>query len=906
MHLNKRRKLCAEDTQLIYGSVSAHVSADWSPNAALQDNGSGDNESSCSYLSCAEDLTPRESPVPPIEEAGGDPLMSNNDDHSFVPINGDHPLLSINGDHPLLPINGDHPLLPINGDHPLLSINGDHSLISNATGVETDDSCLDWSECNQTLDESTAGQSVAITPLDTDKRIRDFMDLLDRSRRFSAVIENNLRQRSHEMIQTNGTCVETMRRSGHLMAIDNKQVICSAIDDESSKDGADSEADSVRTFDTSSSTSSTENHHNGIAVDSRQPYLISGTIMRDYQLDGLEWMRLLMANCMNGILADEMGLGKTIQSIAMIAHIVENSTGDAPVGPFLVIAPLTTLHNWKRELVRFAPLIPGFVFHGNDKQRRAMFPEFRRVANVHFGVRQRRRCLPVVITSYDIIRRCVGTMMKYKWAYVVVDEGHKIKNINCQLSKVMRKIKSANRLILTGTPLHNNLAELWALLNYVSPDVFSDWKIFEDLLVTTSSNEHIIQQEMQNKIISSIHQILAPFMLRRTKSEVGLNLPPKKEFLLYAPSTRAQQALYEAAVKLVKEARERKSDAFTVECALIDGRKPRKSTKPINYKQYYKEFEEWLADEENGATQLVANYDTQIRLPKELVAGGQQYVSFGKFNRYNILMQMRKITNHPYLIQWPDNWHNEEIVRLSGKMRALDELLKHLYVGKHRVILFSQMTRMLNIIEEYCHYRKYTYLRFDGSTRLDVRQQYIDEFNKNPNIFLFLVSTRAGGLGINLCGADTAIIYDSDWNPQMDLQAQDRCHRIGQSKPVIVYRLVTAHTIDDKILQTANKKRKLDKMIIQKGQSLRSSSRLSAGDDHNTSTAAERTMTIDELMNILESTDFKAIYNYSAERLESDRLYSDEDLLKMLDREANDDLNQSVIKIGSQYNRSQE
>ncbi|CAG2182028.1 unnamed protein product, partial [Oppiella nova] len=211
-------------------------------------------------------------------------------------------------------------------------------------------------------------------------------------------------------------------------------------------------------------------------------------------------------------------------------------------------------------------------------------------------------------------------MKKHKWMYVVVDEGHKLKNINCQLSRILRQISSKNRVILTGTPLHNTLAELWALLNYVSPDIFNDWKIFEDLLTTNSSNQQIIEQEKQNKIISKIHQILAPFMLRRTKPEVGLDLPPKKEILVYAPSTPSQQILYECAVNLVKSAKEQKSDKFTLECSVIDGRKRRKSTKNIDYKQYYKDFDE-LYDEESY-TSLIAD-ESVIELPKELVGSRQ-------------------------------------------------------------------------------------------------------------------------------------------------------------------------------------------------------------------------------------------------------------------------------------------
>lgn len=169
--------------------------------------------------------------------------------------------------------------------------------------------------------------------------------------------------------------------------------------------------------------------------------------MRDYQLEGLEWMRLLIANNTNGILADEMGLGKTIQAIAIISHIIESNHKDPFVGPFLVIAPLTTLHNWKLEFTRFAPLVPAFVLHGNQKERKLLYPQIAKAANIHFGLpMKRRKCYPVVITSYEVFKRCIGVMKKHKWMYVVVDEGHKLKNINCQLSRYA--------VLITGLAIH--------------------------------------------------------------------------------------------------------------------------------------------------------------------------------------------------------------------------------------------------------------------------------------------------------------------------------------------------------------------------------------------------------------------------------------------------------------------
>ncbi|XP_050016353.1 lymphoid-specific helicase [Alexandromys fortis] len=380
---------------------------------------------------------------------------------------------------------------------------------------------------------------------------------------------------------------------------------------------------------------------NGQPVPFQQPKHFTGGVMRWYQVEGMEWLRMLWENGINGILADEMGLGKTVQCIATIALMIQRGVP----GPFLVCGPLSTLPNWMAEFKRFTP------------------------------------------------EHCY-------WKYLIVDEGHRIKNMKCRLIRELKRFNADNKLLLTGTPLQNNLSELWSLLNFLLPDVFDDLK----------------------------------------------------------------------------------SSSFFLSTFKID----------------------------------------------------------------------------------------EELVTNSGKFLILDRMLPELKKRGHKVLVFSQMTSMLDILMDYCQLRNFTFSRLDGSMSYSEREKNIYSFNMDPDVFLFLVSTRAGGLGINLTAADTVIIYDSDWNPQSDLQAQDRCHRIGQTKPVVVYRLVTANTIDQKIVERAAAKRKLEKLIIHKNHFKGGQSGLSQ---------SKNFLDPKELMELLKSRDYEREVKGSREKV-----ISDEDLELLLDR----------------------
>ncbi|KAI8499617.1 hypothetical protein Bbelb_226680 [Branchiostoma belcheri] len=533
----------------------------------------------------------------------------------------------------------------------------------------------------------------------------------------------------------------------------------------------------------------------GKPVSDRQPELFSGGVLREYQLQGMDWMKVLYENGVNGILADEMGLGKTVQCIALFAELI----GEGMIGPFMIVAPLSTLSNWYSEFRRFSPKVPVLIYHGTQAQRTKLR---RKIFRVHgeLGVH------PIVITSYEITMRDSRFLAVHHWKYIIVDEGHRIKNLNCRLIREIKKIPTANKILLTGTPLQNNLAELWSLLHYLLPEVFDDLGSFEEWFDFTSIDK------------LAYFQVLTPFVLRRLKTDVDLNIPPKKELLVYAPLTSHQQTFYKATMDRTIIAMLKDKDEKPLELS-EKGRPKRRAAKKVDY-QLMMEDEKDDGQSEEGMLEWVEKVAEAYK--REVVEAGPKTAQLN-LNLKNIMMQLRKICNHPYLIEYPldpatqDFLVDERLVESSGKLLLLDKMLPMLQKEGHKVLIFSQMTKMMDVLEDFCLYRQHKYCRLDGTMAYPDRQEQIDTFNRDPEYFVFLLSTRAGGLGINLTAADTVIIYDSDWNPQCDLQAQDRCHRIGQTRPVVVYRLVTANTIDQKIVERAAGKRKLEKMVMHKG-----------------------------------------------------------------------------------------
>ncbi|XP_014487860.1 PREDICTED: lymphoid-specific helicase-like [Dinoponera quadriceps] len=554
--------------------------------------------------------------------------------------------------------------------------------------------------------------------------------------------------------------------------------------------------------------------------------------LRDYQQDGLQWLKVLYENGLNGILADEMGLGKTIQVIALLCHLIEKQQA----GPYLIIAPLSTIPNWMLEFERFAPDIPVVLLYGSKEERSITYPKIKKKYNITSDYKTQ----PVVITTFEMPLKDIKFLQSQTWRYIVIDEGHRIKNYNCLLIKALKTVKSMNRLLLTGTPLQNNLSELWSLLNFLLPEIFDDLAVFEswfdvEQLEQQENTEKILRQEEEKRILSSLREILKPFMLRRLKSEVCLEVPPKKELVVYAPLTQLQHDLYQAVLNRDIQTLRKIKEPELILPTVNGKRLKRRCVLTSKYGSLKKDSEN--ADESgssvdamftdisynnNKCTARDAKIEQNLSIWKQYTnVTERNHDFFINIQFQNRMVMYKKIVNHPYLVHCPLDSAglpkiDEDLVKSSGKLLVLDAMLGKLKAQKHKVLLFSTMVMILNVIEDYLSLRDYKYVRLDGSTDIELRKEYIDTFNNNKDVFLFLISTRAGGVGLNLAAADTVIIYDSDWNPQVDIQAMARCHRIGQTQPVVIYKLCTKGTIDEAIMKRSESKRILEKIVISK------------------------------------------------------------------------------------------
>ncbi|XP_032318214.1 chromodomain-helicase-DNA-binding protein 6 isoform X3 [Camelus ferus] len=473
--------------------------------------------------------------------------------------------------------------------------------------------------------------------------------------------------------------------------------------------------------------------------------------LREYQLEGMNWLLFNWYNRKNCILADEMGLGKTIQSITFLSEIFLRGIH----GPFLIIAPLSTITNWEREFRTWTEM-NAIVYHGSQISRQ-MIQQYEMVyrdaqGNPLSGVFK----FHVVITTFEMILADCPELKKIHWSCVIIDEAHRLKNRNCKLLEGLKLMALEHKVLLTGTPLQNSVEELFSLLNFLEPSQFPSETAFLEEFGDLKTEEQV----------KKLQSILKPMMLRRLKDDVEKNLAPKQETIIEVELTNIQKKYYRAILE--------KNFSFL--------------TKGAN----------------------------QHNMP----------------NLINTMMELRKCCNHPYLINGaeekiledfrkahsPDapDFQLQAMIQAAGKLVLIDKLLPKLIAGGHKVLIFSQMVRCLDILEDYLIQRRYTYERIDGRVRGNLRQAAIDRFCKpDSDRFVFLLCTRAGGLGINLTAADTCIIFDSDWNPQNDLQAQARCHRIGQSKAVKVYRLITRNSYEREMFDKASLKLGLDKAVLQ-------------------------------------------------------------------------------------------
>lgn len=788
-------------------------------------------------------------------------------------------------------------------------------------------------------------------------------------------------------------------------------------------------------------------------IEISQPSMLTAKL-KEYQLKGLNWLVNLYEQGINGILADEMGLGKTIQSISVMAYLAEFHN---IWGPFLVIAPASTLHNWQQEITKFVPDIKVLPYWGNAKDRKIL----RKFWDRKHITYNRESEFHVLVTSYQLVVLDAQYFQKVKWQYMILDEAQAIKSSQSSRWKNLLNFSCRNRLLLTGTPIQNNMQELWALLHFIMPtlfdshDEFSEW-FSKDIESHAQSNTKLNEDQLRR-----LHMILKPFMLRRVKKNVQQELGDKAEKDVFCDLTYRQRALYaslrdrvniidifeKAAVgddtdtttlmNLVMhfrkvcnhpdlferaETRSPFSAATFAECAsfaregwfvdvrystnnLIEYELPRllcspearldvagpgndkagfrgkylshmmniwtpenihKSSREDGTFSFLRFVDTSAGDaselsrlgvferairqrgqpnklsrlkvaygDENGSPESSVSPQSMLNIverndrqalreitaesrmqnlmnvsrssfegqglnllepcavpaasapPITLSCAGQEAQRETQRTVFNSTVRealfgvpsrqaeeqilMKKLDPTPYsyppMLPPPQSlrarYTNIEVPSMrrfvtdSGKLAKLDELLRELKAGGHRVLLYFQMTRMIDLMEEYLTYRNYNYCRLDGSTKLEDRRDTVADFQQNPEIFVFLLSTRAGGLGINLTAADTVIFYDSDWNPTIDSQAMDRAHRLGQTRQVTVYRLITRGTIEERIRKRALQKEEVQRVVITGG--------AAGGVDFNTRARENRTRDIamwladDEEAELLEQKEKEAL-----------------------------------------------
>lgn len=516
-----------------------------------------------------------------------------------------------------------------------------------------------------------------------------------------------------------------------------------------------------------------------------QPSLLNSSLhLSPYQLIGLNWLSVLHKQDVNGILADEMGLGKTIQAIAFLAHLKQ--LGEPT--PHLVVVPSSTLENWMREFTLWCPSFHVLVYHGSQKDRR----------DLKYQIIEGESSFDILITTYNMVSGSGEDRSLFKkvpFHYVIFDEAHMLKNMTSQRYTHLMKVNAKRKVLLTGTPLQNNLVELMSLLTFVMPNMFGKKADQIKLMFSAASKNEEEQSRFERDRIEHAKKLMRPFLLRRLKKDVLQQLPTKHEEVRPCTMTPYQHACYvnlvAALSKEFKESNEAQSSGMVMKLR-------RASNHPLLLRNHYNQ------EKLRTMSQVLLREPTYHDANVDYIFQDMEVMS--DFELHNLCCKFDVL--HEYKLD------DEKIVD-SGKFMELDSLLKEHQEKQNRVLIFSQFTMMLDILEVYLDIRGHKWLRLDGSTSVGDRQDLIDQFNEDDSILVFLLSTRAGGLGINLTSANVVIIHDLDFNPYNDKQAEDRCHRLGQQKDVFIIKLISKGTIDEGILAVAKEKLRLEKDITE-------------------------------------------------------------------------------------------
>ncbi|XP_023642512.1 protein PHOTOPERIOD-INDEPENDENT EARLY FLOWERING 1 isoform X2 [Capsella rubella] len=741
------------------------------------------------------------------------------------------------------------------------------------------------------------------------------------------------------------------------------------ITEDNGKDSSDKIADAAAAARSAQPTGFT---YSTTKVRTKLPFLLKHSL-REYQHIGLDWLVTMYEKRLNGILADEMGLGKTIMTIALLAHL---ACDKGIWGPHLIVVPTSVMLNWETEFLKWCPAFKILTYFGSAKERKIKRQGWMKLNSFH-----------VCITTYRLVIQDSKMFKRKKWKYLILDEAHLIKNWKSQRWQTLLNFNSKRRILLTGTPLQNDLMELWSLMHFLMPHVFQSHQEFKDWFCNPIAGMVEGQEKINKEVIDRLHNVLRPFLLRRLKRDVEKQLPSKHEHVIFCRLSKRQRNLYEDFIASTETQATLNSGSFfgmisiimqlrkvcnhpdlfegrpivssfdmagidvqlsSTVCSLLlenpfskvdlealgflfthldfsmnswEGDEIKVISTPselikqradlknnsegiplssINHKNLqgtniFEEirkavFEERVKETKDRAAAIAwwnslrcqrkPTYSTSLRTLltlkspiddiHHLKANRSSYMystiladivlsPIERFKKIIDLVEAFTLAIPAARVSSPACWcsrrdspvflspsYKEEVRDLlspllspirpaivrrqvyfpdrrliqfdCGKLQELAMLLRKLKFGGHRALIFTQMTKMLDILEAFINLYGYTYMRLDGSTPPEERQTLMQRFNTNPKIFLFILSTRSGGVGINLVGADTVIFYDSDWNPAMDQQAQDRCHRIGQTREVHIYRLISESTIEENILKKANQKRALDNLVIQNGE----------------------------------------------------------------------------------------